>query len=67
MQFNEHIGVLIHFFTHWVVVQVCEEEGPRGETRFYKRPGARPRILVVPHGDGEEVQVREGRNQSVRG
>lgn len=67
MQFNEHIGVLIHFFTHWVAVQVCEEEGPRGETRFCKTPGARQGILVVPHGDEEEVQAREERNHSVRG
>lgn len=67
MQFNEHIGVLIHFFTCWVAVQVCGEEGSRGETRFCKRLEAGPHVLVVPDGDGEEVQVREEKNHSVRG
>jgi len=67
MQFNEHLGVLVHFFTHWVAVQVSEEEDPRGETRFCKRLGARAQISVVPCGDGEEVHVKEERNRSGTG
>jgi len=41
---------------------VCEEEVLGGETRFSRRGGARPRVLVVPGSEGEEGCVEEERD-----